>query len=115
MAELVFPDGSRVVISAEEKQGCGVFRFVGEPEIVSPISAAGWAAVQAAAQRDEFPDDVRGEAWFQLMRDAYAVGCTKVLQRMVKSTSLSLVVDPELPEKKKLEVMKKKLPPLMED
>lgn len=114
MAELVFPDGSRITISVEEKHSCGVFRFL-DSEIESPISVAGWTAVQAAAQRDEFPDDICGEAWFQLMRDAYAVGCTKVLQRMVKSTSLSLVVDPELPEKKRLEMMKKKLPPLMED
>jgi len=114
MAELVFPDGSRIAISAEEKQSCGVFRFLSS-EIESPIDAAGWAAVQAAAQRDEYPDIIYGAAWFQLMRDAYAVGCTKVLQRMVKSTSLSLVVDPELPERKKLEVMKKKLPPLLDD
>ena len=115
MAELIFADGSRLSISEEQKQECGALRWIQEPEIESPVSAAGWAAVRAAADHQRYPDDVRSAEWFQLMRDAYALGNTKVLQVMVKSTSLSLVVDPELPEKAKVQVVKRKLPPILED
>ena len=115
MAELIFPDGSRIAITEEQKNECGVFKWIQEPEIESPITAEAWTALRTAADADRYPDNTLSAEWYRLMRDAYTVGNNKVLQFMTKSTSLSLVVDPELPEKKKVQVMKQKLPPLLDD
>lgn len=114
MAELVFPDGSKVSISAAQKAQCGRFAFNPEPEIESPIAREGWDAVQEALA-GRYPESINSQEWTNLMSSAYALGCNGVLRYMCKFTSLSIVVDPELPEKKKLSVMRSKLAPLPDD